>query len=973
MDNVVKIFDNTLEYIPSDKGLNYIICDDYSELFFGVYHVTINGAKFIGEGVDTIKGSPVIKIPVILEDKTHDVLFALKSDSNETGIVINLNSLSNGRKILLDEKKEAEQIVEEVGLEPIQEIVEAVNITSEELKVDIKRYKEDALRVISENFNDKKAKLESLQESLKNVINKNVEDLKQSTLLDLQEFKTDVISSVETIVESNKIDTYSSIAEINSLKENISVLVNGYVADLELTASEKVAALNELREQVNFEVSTKLHEFESEVNSYKQITEDEFKKLEKYIAESEQNLVSKNQSGVEANQKLLDAIVKKSTDITKFVESKVSSLQSFTDKKTASIAKAIETKLAEFDNKTKIVDEKVDLIEKTLSEKVVDYIGEFTAAVNEKLSGINAIKADIESAGDNQASKLQQIGDQLIEAVEAKVKNANLVAVKKEDLSSLKKQLEERINTESANLKKYVAGYGGGGSVAQQFAAGGTMNGALDVTGNILSGGRDLASIFATAAGSGYQTLTFTPSTGNLLIAPIGNTVSLSAFTNVLSAHNLKTDYIDFTPLSAAPTFTNGRLYYDTNEKTLVFTDGDPVLTYPINKMMWTIGINKTGVTIPKGTVVYLSGAQGNRGKMWPALATDDYRSADTIGITMGVADINQEGYIMTIGELNGIDTRLYAEGTTLYLSPLTAGALTDVKPQAPNHVVKVGFSLNSTVNGKVYVEIDNGYELDELHNVRIVSPQNNQTLVYNSVSGLWVNSFLSGGGSDSQTLSFNESNAELSISGGNTVSLSALSGVGSGIITGAYLPLSGGTVTGSTIFTGTLSATLIEATSAKITVIDITQYELSGFSVDGNVTVNGTISSNSILFANGGNSNNWNNTYTTLNANSGSWNSVYSTVSATSASWLQTLTFDENTSILSISNSNSVSLSALNERSVFANYLPLTGGTLTGVISTNQDIEITDSTKGIILKSPSNFKYRVTVNDAGELVTTLV
>jgi hypothetical protein len=652
VDNVVKIFDNTLEYIPSDKGLNYIICDDYSEVFFGVYHVTINGAKFIGEGVDTIKGSPVIKIPVILEDKTHDVLFTLKSDSNETGVVINVNSLSNGRKILLDEKKEAEQIVEEVGLEPIEKIVEEVNLTSEEFKVDIERYKKDALRVISENFNDKKAKLESLQESLKNVINKNVEDLKQSTLLDLQEFKTDVISSVETIVESNKIDTDSSIAEINSLKENISVLVNGYVTDLEFTSAEKVAALNELREQVNFEVSTKLHEFESEVNSYKQITEDEFKKLEKYIAESEQNLVSKNQSGVEANQKLLDAIVEKSTDITKFVESKVSSLQSFTDKKTASIAKAIETKLAEFDNKTKIVDEKVDLIEKTLSEKVVDYIGEFTAAVNEKLSGINAIKADIESAGDNQASKLQQIGDQLIEAVEAKVKNANLVAVKKEDLSSLKKQLEERINTESANLKKYVAGYGGGGSVAAQYANGGVMNGTLNIaTGQILSAGVDLASIFSGGGGSGYQTLTFVQSSALLTITPFGNTVSLSS----------------------------------------------------------------------------LSGGSGSSGEP---------------------------------------------------------------------------------------------------------------------------------------------------------------------------------------IFTS------------------------------------------------------WAQTY------SANYQSTYTTVNTTSSSWSQTLSFDGSTSNLTITpNGNTVNIASV----VVSKYLPLSGGTLTGAVSTNQDIEITDSTKGIILKSPSNFKYRVTVTDAGELVTTLV
>ena len=35
----------------------------------------------------------------------------------------------------------------------------------------------------------------------------------------------------------------------------------------------------------------------------------------------------------------------------------------------------------------------------------------------------------------------------------------------------------------------------------------------------------------------------------------------------------------------------------------------------------------------------------------------------------------------------------------------------------------------------------------------------------------------------------------------------------------------------------------------------------------------------------------------------------------------------------------------------------------------TDQDIEITDSTKGIILNSPSGKKYRVTIDDDGEFV----
>ena len=36
---------------------------------------------------------------------------------------------------------------------------------------------------------------------------------------------------------------------------------------------------------------------------------------------------------------------------------------------------------------------------------------------------------------------------------------------------------------------------------------------------------------------------------------------------------------------------------------------------------------------------------------------------------------------------------------------------------------------------------------------------------------------------------------------------------------------------------------------------------------------------------------------------------------------------------------------------------------------TTEKDIEITDSTKGIILHSPSGKRYRITINDDGEIV----
>ena len=96
---------------------------------------------------------------------------------------------------------------------------------------------------------------------------------------------------------------------------------------------------------------------------------------------------------------------------------------------------------------------------------------------------------------------------------------------KVQDIKKLLEEYMEKYLKKAAILSEYA---GGGGSVAQQFANGGTMKGTLNVTGQYLSGGVDLASIFTGGGGGGYQTLSFNSTNANLSISN-GNTVSLSA------------------------------------------------------------------------------------------------------------------------------------------------------------------------------------------------------------------------------------------------------------------------------------------------------------------------------------------------------------------------------------------------------------------------------------------------------------
>ena len=151
---------------------------------------------------------------------------------------------------------------------------------------------------------------------------------------------------------------------------------------------------------------------------------------------------------------------------------------------------------------------------------------------------------------------------------------------------------------------------------------------------------------------------------------------------------------------------------------------------------------------------VRVSGAQGQRLAVAFAQANNDNNSADTIGLVIETIATNQEGFIITVGQIEGINTtgslqgETWADGDVLYLSPTVAGAITNVKPTgATGHIVIIGYvEYAHANNGKIYVKVMNGWELDELHNVYVSSVANNQGLFYESSSDLWKNKSISTG-----------------------------------------------------------------------------------------------------------------------------------------------------------------------------------------------------------------------------------
>lgn len=150
---------------------------------------------------------------------------------------------------------------------------------------------------------------------------------------------------------------------------------------------------------------------------------------------------------------------------------------------------------------------------------------------------------------------------------------------------------------------------------------------------------------------------------------------------------------------------------------------------------------NNSGATITKGSVVYINGAVGNKATIALALATTDATSAQTLGLVQDDIVNNAEGYVVTTGECFNLNTSAFTEGTQLYLSPTTAGGYTSVKQYAPNHLVYIGVVVRSHVSlGVIFVKPQNGYELDEIHNVSAQTPTNNDGLFWEASTSLWKN-----------------------------------------------------------------------------------------------------------------------------------------------------------------------------------------------------------------------------------------
>ena len=223
--------------------------------------------------------------------------------------------------------------------------------------------------------------------------------------------------------------------------------------------------------------------------------------------------------------------------------------------------------------------------------------------------------------------------------------------------------------------------------------------------------------------------------------------------------------------------------------------------------------LNNTGSPLTYGQIVYITGASGQRATVALANAAAEATSTNVIGFVAEAIANNQEGFVRTSGTIKGLNTNAFNQGDLLYLSATTSGAFTNVRPTQPNHGVRVGYVIKKNlVDGHIFIDVNNGYEFEELHDVLITTPAANNMIRRNAGNTLWVN--IAGpagdvvGTTDSQTLT------NKTISGAsNTISNIANSSLTNSSVTvnGTSIALgASGTVTAAA---GTLTGTTLNST----------------------------------------------------------------------------------------------------------------------------------------------------------------
>lgn len=555
----MRVFSEQVNATSTNGFLNILQTPSFDEIFYDVFEVQINGNKYPLEKISEYQGSPVVSCPVfvegveifypfVLSKGKQEFIFNRKNTLDSAYPEHDLDQIKEQVEIFEDNEDCEDMIVEEVDILKISkleikrnEILEDIKLAKKEARQYSQKLRARNLKESTSNFEKDKSQLD---ETLKNARSELLGDF-----LSVTDKIKENLFELSTTTENNLISLVDD--KIKVISENLKLSLNENFENSSKHFDKNVKqVIKELYEvlvipKVNKElltISTDIVEKISEIETglHSKFDEEFSNKVDKSIVDGiTLELENVQKLNVELNDNINKGVSKALSrvgKVSKEIETFSKSLEVFSTE----IDQKIEESAKEISN---YYTDRLELVENNafeLNDKTRSYF-------------VNLIR----ESRDNLIEEIRKTKEQTpIEyIVEAMGKSAPQVV----SIDKLKKEydtiIHNKFETYKTDLRKYIAVYGGGGgSVAMQFASGGTMRGNLTVIGT-LSASQYLGLPASSGGNTSYTHNQFTAST------------------NWTINHNLNR-FPSITITDSAGTVVYGGIQYTNNNQAIAFFSG---------------------------------------------------------------------------------------------------------------------------------------------------------------------------------------------------------------------------------------------------------------------------------------------------------------------------------------------------------------------------------------------------------------
>ena len=510
-------------------GQNILACESFEEEHYDIYSIKTVFGDILKESISTHGNSPIIELNVNYKGKIHtNVPFIVSPVAKHT--CININTLTGKytipQPVIVEKTAVALMEVDEFVPLPVFEKIDTVH-------QQLLKQKTATINVLQE---ENEQQLKYTKQIVSDVIQAGLDKINKT----IESYKTTVISEINTAKNNNLEANYGEfLADTELAKAKLVNYINQTVID-------KQPILNNYTNSLTLDIKNSLQKYVTEVfsenlqvseNSLNEIKSEALNKIQATVSVlteevkvnldeiliSAQDKFNKNVSLLDQKvdsklNKFQETITSTVTDnLTEKVNQIVSDfnntlLENFNQLELDINAKNTDShKLLEFVNQT-VTDIKITLPYQ-INSQIVEIVEEEYAKLTQPLllDTVDTLRSELVTLikeETSQSALFEQTKNVTIEKVtqiftEAKGNSKSFEKTLKAYKDDVLKEIKDISQQYSAKVLRRIEMSAGGGSIAQQFANGGTMNGNLNVTGKILFGGVDIYTLFVTGSGSG--------------------------------------------------------------------------------------------------------------------------------------------------------------------------------------------------------------------------------------------------------------------------------------------------------------------------------------------------------------------------------------------------------------------------------------------------------------------------------------